>query len=96
MTEPITGVQHALAAGPYRAVVTEAGASLRELAHRDRPLILSHGADEPAPAAYGQLLIPWPNRVDRGRYAYGGREHRLAITEPGRDCAIHGLVRTAP
>ena len=58
--------------------------------------MLSHGADEPAPAASGHLLIPWPNRIDRGRYDYGGASHQLDISEPERDCAIHGLVRWAP
>ncbi|MFF4236889.1 aldose 1-epimerase family protein [Actinomadura geliboluensis] len=95
MSESITGEQYALSAGPYQAVVTESGASLRELTHEGRPLVLSHGADEPAPAAFGHLLVPWPNRIDRGRYAYGGAEHQLDVSEPERDCAIHGLVRWA-
>lgn len=92
----LTGEQYALSAGPYQAVVTESGASLRELTREGRPLVLTHGADEPAPAAFGHLLVPWPNRVDRGRYEYGGEEHRLDVSEPDRDCAIHGLVRWAP
>ena len=96
MSESITGEQYALSAGPYQAVITESGASLRELTRDGRPLVLSHGADEPAPAAFGHLLIPWPNRVDRGRYSYGGAEHQLDVSEPARDCAIHGLVRWAP
>ncbi|MFI0367980.1 aldose 1-epimerase family protein [Actinomadura sp. 1N219] len=96
MSELITGEQYALSAGPYQAVVTEAGAGLRELTHEGRPLILTYGADETAPAAFGQLLIPWPNRVDRGRYAYGGATHQLDLSEPERDCAIHGLVRWSP
>jgi aldose 1-epimerase len=76
-------------------VVTEQGAGLRELTHRGLPLVLSHGADEPVPAALGQLLIPWPNRVDRGRYDYGGDTHQLDLSEPDNGCAIHGLVRFA-
>ncbi|MGH3243881.1 MAG: aldose 1-epimerase family protein [Spirillospora sp.] len=95
MSELITGEQFALSAGPYQAVVTEAGAGLRELTHEGRPLILSYGADERAPSAFGQLLVPWPNRVDRGRYEFGGAAHRLDVSEPDRDCAIHGLVRWA-
>ncbi|MBT2209772.1 aldose 1-epimerase family protein [Actinomadura sp. NEAU-AAG7] len=95
-TGPITGEQHALIAGPYQAVVTEAGAALRELTHEGRPLVLAHGAGENAPAASGQLLAPWPNRLDRGRYAYGGATHRLDVSDPDHDCAIHGLVRWAP
>lgn len=95
MSQPITGDQYELVAGPYRALVTESGAGLRELRHADRPLILAHAADEPAPAAFGQVLIPWPNRVDRGRYGHGGAIHQLDLSEPERDCAIHGLVRWA-
>lgn len=92
----LTGEQYEIAAGPYRAVITEQGAGLRELTHEGRALILSHDADEPAPAAFGQLLVPWPNRIDHGRYSYRGVEHQLAISEPEYDCAIHGLVRWEP
>jgi aldose 1-epimerase len=92
----LTGNQYEITAGPYRAVVTEEGAGLRELTVDGRPLILSHDADEPAPAAFGQLLVPWPNRIDHGRYSYGGETHELAISEPPFDCAIHGLVRWVP
>ncbi|WP_415949688.1 aldose 1-epimerase family protein [Streptomyces sp. KLOTTS4A1] len=95
MGDELSGAQYGLVAGDYRATVTEAGAGLRELTHRGEPLILSYGVDEPAPAAFGQLLVPWPNRVDRGRYAFDGAEHQPDISEPELDCAIHGLVRWA-
>lgn len=91
----VTGKQFALASGPYRAVVTESGAGLRELEHDGSPLILSHPAATVAPAAFGQLLVPWPNRVDGGRYRFDGVEYRLAVDEPEHDCAIHGLTRWA-
>ncbi|MCO6005788.1 aldose 1-epimerase family protein [Actinoallomurus purpureus] len=89
----LTGNQYEIGAGPYGAVVTEQGATLRALTHDGRPLILSHGPDELAPAAAGQLLAPWPNRVDRGRYEFGGEAYQLLINEGGRDNAIHGLIR---
>jgi aldose 1-epimerase len=94
-SEPISGDQYEFTAGPYRAVVTEAGAGLRELTFDGQPLVLSFGPDEPIPVALGQLLVPWPNRVDRGRYAYDGRIHQLDLSEPKNDCAIHGLARAA-
>ncbi|MFI7006292.1 aldose 1-epimerase family protein [Streptomyces sp. NPDC050145] len=93
MANELSGVQYALGAGDYRATVTETGAGLRELTYRGEPLILSYGPDEPAPAAFGQLLVPWPNRVDHGRYTFDGAEHQLDLSEPELDCAIHGLVR---
>jgi aldose 1-epimerase len=91
----LTGNQFEIAAGPYSAVITEGGAGLRRLTHDGHDLILPHDADKVAPAAFGQLLIPWPNRVDGGRYSYGGATHQLDISEPPLDCAIHGLARCA-
>ncbi|GLY82770.1 aldose 1-epimerase family protein [Actinoallomurus iriomotensis] len=92
----LSGDQYEISAGPYTAIVTEQGASLRALACDGRPLILSHDADEPTPAAAGQLLTPWPNRIDHGRYSFGGETHALPINEGPLDNAIHGLVRFAP
>jgi len=90
---PLTGVQYEIEAGPYRGTVTELGAGLRELAFRGQPLIAGYEADQLPPAGAGQLLTPWPNRVDGGRYVFGGTEYQLALTEPVRGNAIHGLTR---
>jgi aldose 1-epimerase len=92
----LSGHQYEITAGPYAAVVTEQGGSLRALSRDGRPLVLSHGADELPPAASGQLLAPWPNRIDRGRYAFRGETHQLPINERARDNAIHGLVSQEP
>jgi aldose 1-epimerase len=90
---PLSGVQYEIEAGQYRATVTELGAGLRELAFRGQPLIAGYEADELPPAGAGQLLAPWPNRVDGGRYVFGGTDYQLALTEPGHGNAIHGLTR---
>ncbi len=90
---PLTGLQYEIEAGPYRATVTELGAGLRELAYRGQPVIAGHEPDELPPAGAGQLLAPWPNRIDGGRYVFGGTEYQLALTEPARANAIHGLTR---
>ncbi|MBN9194356.1 aldose 1-epimerase family protein [Microbacterium sp.] len=88
---PLSGIQHALRAGDYEAVVSSVGASLRSLTYGGRDLVLSYGADEVRPQYRGATLVPWPNRVVDGRYAFGGVEHRLALTEPERGHALHGL-----
>jgi aldose 1-epimerase len=90
---PLTGAQYELAAGDYRAVITELGAGLRELHYRGCPVITGYGPDELPPGAAGQLLVPWPNRVDRGQYTAGGSSHQLDLSEPGPGNAIHGLAR---
>ena len=93
MIIPLTGVQYEIEGGHYRATVTELGAGLRELTFRGQPVLAGYEADELPPAGAGQLLAPWPNRVDGGRYVFGGTEYQLALTEPARENAIHGLTR---
>ena len=38
------------------------------------------------------MLAPWPSRLRDGRYRFGGAEHRMALTEPERRNALHGLT----
>jgi aldose 1-epimerase len=95
MPIPLTGSQHEISAGDYRAVVTELGAGVRELRHRDRPLLDGYDVGRLPPGAAGQLLLPWPNRVDGGRYSIDGRQFQLDLSEPAAGNAIHGLTRWA-
>jgi aldose 1-epimerase len=96
MTIPLTGTQFQIEAGDYRATVTELGAGLRELEHAGTPIVSAYDADELPPHGAGQLLTPWPNRIDGGRYSFGGAEHQLDLSEPARGNAIHGLTRWSP
>lgn len=89
---PASGTQHALRAGDYEAVIASVGATLRSLTHRGRDLVVPFDADEVRPAHRGATLAPWPNRVVDGKYSFGGREFQLALTEPARSHALHGLA----
>ena len=93
MPIPLTGEQYEISAGDYTAVVTQLGAGLRELRHRGRPLLAGYQATELPPAGAGQLLLPWPNRVDGGRYTFEGSQLQLDLSEPAAGNAIHGLTR---
>ena len=75
--------------------MTALGAGLRELRHRGRPLVSGYQPDQLPPAGAGQLLAPWPNRVDHGRYSFDGQELQLDLSEPAAGNAIHGLTRWA-
>lgn len=88
-----SGEQYEIEGGGYRAVVTESGAALRALEYAGRPLVDGFGSQEMASGGRGQLLMPWPNRIRDGKYTFGGREHQLALTEPSRHNASHGLAR---
>jgi aldose 1-epimerase len=92
-TLPLTGAQFEITAGDYQANITQLGAGLRSLTVRGQPVVTGYQPDELPPAGAGQLLIPWPNRIDHGRYDFGGRTHQLDLSEPAHDNAIHGLTR---
>lgn len=88
---PLSGTQHALRSGDYDAVIASVGASLRTLTYRGRDLVVPFDADEVRPGYRGATLAPWPNRVVDGRYSFGGEDYELALTEPARRHALHGL-----
>ena len=52
-----------------------------------------YGVDEECTSGRGQVLIPWPNRIEDGTYEFDGERHQLPLTEPEHRNAIHGLVR---
>ena len=89
---PPTGGQVQLRAGDVTATVTEVGGALRLLRLGDRDLVAGFPVDVPRPVYRGSVLAPWPNRVADGRYRWEGRDEQLALTEPDRRTALHGLV----
>jgi len=90
-----SGQQVEIVLGDQRAVVVEVGGGLRTYSADGRELLDGYGADEMSGSGRGQVLIPWPNRIQDGSYEFEGRRHQLPIDDvPERD-AIHGLVRWA-
>ena len=90
-----SGKQITIAAGDQKAVIVEVGGGLRSYSAGGRELIDGYGADEMSSSGRGQVLIPWPNRLQDGSYEFHGRRHQLPLNEPQRRNAIHGLVRWA-
>lgn len=89
---PLSGSQLTISAAGYTAEIATVGATLRSLQHRGRDLVVPFAADEVRPVFRGAVLAPWPNRVVDGRYTFDGQEHELALSEPARGHALHGLV----
>ena len=90
-----SGEQFALAFEDQEAVVVEVGGGLRSYQVDGRELIDGYGPGEMCPSGRGQVLIPWPNRVAGGAYAFAGRDLQLPVNEPATGSAIHGLTRWA-
>ncbi|MBT2498186.1 aldose 1-epimerase family protein [Agromyces sp. ISL-38] len=96
MTLP-TGEQFALetstSSGEVRATITAVAAGIRSLSINGIDLVPEFAEDQSPPMGAGIVLVPWPNRIRDGRWSHEGEEHQLAITEPARNNAIHGLLR---
>ena len=88
-----SGEQITIAAGDQQAVVVEVGGGLRSYSAGGRELVDGYRADEMSSSGRGQVLIPWPNRLQDGSYEFDGQRHQLPLNEPEHRNAIHGLVR---
>ncbi len=90
-----SGEQYWLETDDQEASIVEVGGGLRTYTVAGVDVLDGYGVDEMAPDSRGQHLIPWPNRIEDGKYPFAGEDLQLALTEPGRHNAIHGLVRWA-
>ena len=96
MTPLPSGEQFEISHRSQRATIVEVGAGIREYEVDGRPVLDPYPAEEMCDGAHGAPLIPWPNRLGDGRYSFDGHDHQLALTEPERGNAIHGLLRWRP
>jgi len=86
------GLPLPLVHGPYRAEVVTVGACLRTLTRDDLDLVAGSDPGVMCQSYRGGVMMPWANRVGDGGYDFGGRHLQLALSEPAKHNAIHGLV----
>jgi aldose 1-epimerase len=91
-----TGEQYEISSENQRAVITEVGATLRSYSVDGRDVVRGFGLQDIVSGGRGQNLIPWPNRIRDGRYSFNGATQQLALSEPARHNASHGLARHVP
>lgn len=92
-TTPPTGPQHTITRGEASVTIASVAASLRTFTVGGVDVTTPYPVDSTPPFGDGIVLVPWPNRVDRGVWTLDGKEQQLDLTEPSRDNAIHGLLR---
>jgi aldose 1-epimerase len=88
-----SGDQFEMRHGDQVAVVVEVGGGLRSYDVGDRVVLDGYDLDAMCDGARCQTLVPWPNRVQDGKWTWEGTDLQLALTEPEQHNAIHGLVR---
>ena len=92
---PPSGEQFELVHADQKAIVVEVGGGLRTYSAGGHDLLDGYGLEEACTSGRGQVLAPWPNRLEDGRYEFGGRQYQLPLSESEHRNAIHGLVRWA-
>ena len=90
---PFSGEQWTIRHGEHEVTVVEVGGGIRSYTYGGRDVVSGYPAEAQCTAGRGQLLMPWPNRIRDGRFTFEGRSFQLALTEPSRGNASHGLVR---
>lgn len=88
-----SGEQFEISWGEQRATIVEVGGGIREYFVGERPVLDPYPLNAMCDGAHGSVLVPWPNRLGDGRYQFDGVDHQVALTEPEKHNAIHGLLR---
>ena len=88
-----SGHQIEIAFGDHHAVVVEVGGGLRTYSAGSRDILDGYTQSELCSSGRGQVLIPWPNRIENGTYEFANKRHQLPLNEVESRNAIHGLVR---
>lgn len=95
MPAPPSGRQIRLVAHDQEITAVEVGGGLRRYRAGGRDVLDGYAEDEMCSGGRGQLLAPWPNRLDGGNYEWEGQRLQTPLTEVETGSAIHGLVRWA-
>ena len=75
--------------GEYTSEISTMGAALTSLSFAGLDLI----EKRTHPRYFsGEILAPWPNRIEDGKYSFRNRGYALPINEVSRNTALHGLV----
>jgi aldose 1-epimerase len=69
------------------------GGGIRSYSVDGREVLDGYRRDAMSRSGRGQVLIPWPNRLQDGSYEFDGQLHQLDLSEAEQRNAIHGLVR---
>jgi aldose 1-epimerase len=90
-----SGEQFEISYAQQRATVVEVGGGVRAYRDGERDVLEPYPLEQMCDGAHGTVLAPWPNRLGDGSYEFDGERLQLALSEPERRNAIHGLLRWA-
>ncbi len=93
MANPPSVKQYQLNHADQELIIVEVGGGIRSYRREGTPVFQDYPLGAMCDGAHGAPLIPWPNRLSDGRYRFDGTDYQVALTEPEKQNAIHGLLR---
>jgi len=78
----------------YKADVSLRGGGLQGLWLNDQAVTTSYVNFDERIGAEGDILAPFPGRINKGRYSFDGQDYELTLNERSGEHAIHGFVRS--
>ncbi|MDO4913898.1 MAG: aldose 1-epimerase family protein [Bifidobacteriaceae bacterium] len=86
-----TGQQYEITFSDYSAIITEFGAALRKFTYKNEDVIVSLGQNDPIYCCEGQILVPFPGRIQNATYTFENVTYTLPMDEHDRKTALHGF-----
>ena len=77
----------------YKAEISLRGGGIQGLWFDGHAVTTSYVDFDQRIGAEGDILAPFPGRINKGRYTFDGHEHELTLNERSGEHAIHGFVR---
>jgi aldose 1-epimerase len=78
----------------YKAEICLRGGGLQGLSLNGHAVTTAYSDFDNRIGAEGDILAPFPGRINKGQYHFDGHDYQLAINERSGEHAIHGFVRT--
>jgi aldose 1-epimerase len=79
--------------GNQRAIVTGVAASLMSWTVDGEEILFTNDPHVMGESGYqGKTILPWCNRIEAGKYKFGGVEYQVPVNEVSRNTALHGLL----
>jgi aldose 1-epimerase len=85
-----------LRSGEARLAVDLRGGGLRRLVVGGWDVLDGYAAGTVPAGGRGTVLVPWPNRLQDGRWRWQGQELQLDVRSSDQPHAMHGLLRWQP
>ncbi|MDR2748921.1 MAG: hypothetical protein LBB10_03420 [Bifidobacteriaceae bacterium] len=75
----------------HKLTLASIGSSIRKYTIDNLDIVVPYNADEMPNYFQGQVLFPWPNRLEDGKYEFEGTSVNADINERDKNNQLHGL-----